>query len=103
VADPSSRELTTIQESAAEIACHREAVDNLVDAGWILIPPDDYPGLCRRCKMIVEPGTRHEMFNGNQMFACSIVPVDANHVHNYEVVEGWYGFGQCACGEWNFD
>ncbi len=30
---------------------------------------------CPRCQCHVEPGTVHRMFNGNQMFACTIEQV----------------------------
>lgn len=45
--------------------------------GWGLVYPDDFPGLCQRCKHPVKPGTRHDAFNGNQMFACQITEVPA--------------------------
>lgn len=50
------------------------ALSALREAGWGLVYPKDFPGLCPRCHQPVEPGTRHKMFNGNQMFACSVVP-----------------------------
>lgn len=45
-------------------------------AGWRLVYPDDFPGLCQRCKNPIEEGTVHRMFNGNQMFACAIERVE---------------------------
>lgn len=49
------------------------ALSALVAAGWSIVPPRDMAGVCPRCRNFIEPGTRHEMFNGNQMFACAIV------------------------------
>lgn len=48
----------------------------LTEAGWRLVYPDDFPGLCQRCKNPIEEGTVHRMFNGNQMFACAIERVE---------------------------
>jgi len=48
-----------------------KALEGLVSQGWSIVPPKDFPGLCSRCRTIIEPGTVHVPFNGNQMFACT--------------------------------
>ena len=45
---------------------------NLYEAGWRLLYPPDFPGLCGSCKTIIKEGTVHSPFNGNQMFACQV-------------------------------
>lgn len=72
---------TPIHEAAIQIISDRlhnsiearASVETLIEAGWVLIPPSGFPGMCDRCKGLIEPGTTHHPFNGNQMFACEIV------------------------------
>lgn len=62
---------------ACDLADRYEVVSGvlsaLTKAGWSIVPPANYEGVCPRCRCFIEPGTHHEMFNGNQMFACSVV------------------------------
>ena len=51
----------------------RFILTSLVDADWRILYPANFPGLCSRCNSLIEDGTQHVMFNGNQMFACEII------------------------------
>lgn len=67
-----SAETSVLLVSESDPLAVSEVLTALRSAGWGLVYPDDWPGLCQRCKNPVAEGTRHNMFNGNQMFACSI-------------------------------
>lgn len=45
-------------------------------SGWGLLPPLGMRGVCERCNTFVTLGTKHLMFNGDQMFACTVVDED---------------------------
>jgi hypothetical protein len=50
--------------------------------GWGIVYPEDWPNLCVRCRTLIEPGTVHNMFNGNQMFAC-VIEKDLCSCHDF--------------------
>lgn len=54
-------------------------VVGLSDFGDLLVGPvmPLNPDRCKRCQGFIEPGTIHNAFNGNQMFACTISPIAA--------------------------
>ncbi len=58
------------------VAIASMALAALYEAGWRLVYPPDFPGLCGRCRQPIAAGTQHHPFNGNQMFACSVVNVE---------------------------
>ena len=56
--------------------------------------------LCPRCTRRVLPGTYHEMFNGNQMFACTVKEGERGHrwSSTYTDTAG-HVMDQCSCGK----
>lgn len=57
----------------------RSAIES---AGWTIVPPKDFPGVCRRCQNFLEPNTTHSPFNGNQMFSCQIERIAPPHLQS---------------------
>lgn len=57
----------------------QRAIEKLIDKGWALVFPKDWPGICPRCLHIVEDGTVHEMWNGNQMGMCAVREIEESN------------------------